>query len=111
MSELEIVVTSSRRLEGVLRRRFKAQGKGLHSLVSSVQHQLPKSAVRGLRYVATLRNKVVHDEGFRLRSVPDFEKEVARIERLLAKTAPGRATGWLYLALTVAVAGAAYWLS
>ena len=63
MSDIDLAVTRSQRLEQTLEREFGASGRGLHEKVSSVADALPKDLVRRLRLVATVRNKVVHENG------------------------------------------------
>ena len=63
MSDIDLAVTRSRRLEQTLERDFGASGRGLHEKVSSVADALPMDLVRRLRLVATVRNKVVHENG------------------------------------------------
>jgi hypothetical protein len=64
MSQIELAVTLSRRLETLLEQKHKAVGKGLHEKVSSIEGNLSADLVKSLRYIATMRNSVVHQEGF-----------------------------------------------
>lgn len=64
MSDLDIAVKWSKRFEAVLDRRYGAHGRGLHEKLDSVEHDLPGHAVRDLRLVATVRNKIVHEDGY-----------------------------------------------
>ncbi len=66
MSEIEQVVLRTRKLETLLREQYHAEGKGLHQLVTSCEERLPHDVIKKLRYVATIRNKVVHEERYRL---------------------------------------------
>jgi hypothetical protein len=58
----EMVIKTSKELEGFLVSEFGATGKGLHEKISSVQTQLTPQLVKRMRYLATIRNKVVHGE-------------------------------------------------
>ena len=87
MSDIDLAVTRSRKLEQMLERDFGASGRGLHEKTSSVEGRLPQSLVRKLRLVATVRNKVVHEEGpiddrkrF-LAAADEAERELARLAR------------------------------
>lgn len=62
MSDIDLAVRESRRLESLLAKRFNATGRGLHEKVSSVSQRLPLPLVKKLRYIASVRNKVVHNE-------------------------------------------------
>ena len=46
-----------------------AHGKGLHEKISSVEPRLPPPLVRRMRYLATIRNRLVHERGFT--AIPD----------------------------------------
>ena len=63
MSDIDLVIKSSKKLESMLG-RLGAEGRGLHEKVSSIEKKLPAPIVRKLRFIATVRNKVVHDEGY-----------------------------------------------
>lgn len=55
-----LAVEISRKLEGALE-SIGATGKGLHEKVTSVEKQLPEALVVKLRFIASVRNKVVHE--------------------------------------------------
>ena len=93
MSDIDLAVTKSRRLEQMLERSFGASGRGLHEKTSSVEDRLPDQLVRKLRLVATVRNKVVHEEG----SIDDRRRFLAaakEAERELKRLSRGRRPGW-----------------
>lgn len=66
MSDIEQVVVHTRRLETLLREQYHANGKGLHQLITSCEERLPHDVITKLRFVATIRNKVVHEDDYRL---------------------------------------------
>lgn len=90
MSDIELVVNRTKALESLLERGLRATGKGLHEKVSSVEMKLPDALVRKLRFVATLRNKIVHDADYqKLDNRPAFERACDESEsELRAMTAP-----------------------
>lgn len=61
MAHISLAVRGSQRIESFLKKHFNAQGKGLHAIVSSVEEQIPQQTVRHIRYIASVRNKVVHE--------------------------------------------------
>lgn len=87
---LETVIGESKKLEGLLK-RLGYQGKGLHELVSQAESVLDTKVVKACRKVATIRNKAVHEEGYRLdgQALQDF-KDTAdyATEHLLALLVP-----------------------
>ena len=65
MSDVDLAVTRVKALESLLEQALGAAGKGLHEKVSSVQDRLAPSLVKKLRFVATVRNKIVHEADYR----------------------------------------------
>ena len=63
-SDLERAIRWSKRFEAALERRYGARGRGLHEKIDSVRADLDSDTVRALRLVATVRNKIVHEEGY-----------------------------------------------
>lgn len=88
MSEIDIgiIVKASKGLETKLAESFNAEGKGLHEKVTSVESELPHSLVKTLRYIASIRNKVVHEDEFQIEDVAKFkavaEEALADLERI-----------------------------
>lgn len=64
MSDIELAVTRTKALESLLEQAFGATGKGLHEKVSSVQDRLTPVQVKRLRFIATVRNKIVHESAY-----------------------------------------------
>jgi hypothetical protein len=65
MSDIELAITRVKSLESLLEQALGATGKGLHEKVSSVQDRLPPPLVKRLRFVATVRNKIVHESDYK----------------------------------------------
>ncbi|EKO3558515.1 DUF4145 domain-containing protein [Vibrio metschnikovii] len=84
MSEIEQVVLRTRRLETLLRQHYHAQGKGLHQLISSCEERLPHDIIEKLRYIATIRNKIVHEDHFHLPDRKAFLLACLQCEKELA---------------------------
>jgi hypothetical protein len=64
MSDIELAVTRTKTLEALLEQALGATGKGLHEKVTSVQDRLPQPLVKKLRFIATVRNKIVHEPSY-----------------------------------------------
>ena len=92
MSDIDLVITRSQRLEQLLEHDFAATGRGLHEKVSSVADALPQDLVRKLRLVATVRNKVVH-ENPHIDDKPRFLSAADEAERELIAIRDRRGTG------------------
>ncbi len=85
MDDITLVVRACSHLEQVLEERLGAQGRGLHEKITSVSGHLPTALVKHLRWLATLRNKVVH-EGYvlpdRKSYIMGYNTAVAELERM-----------------------------
>ena len=116
MSDIELAITRVKALETLLEQSFGASGKGLHEKVTSVQDKLPPPLVKRLRFIATVRNKIVHESNYQqiddragfLRACDEAESEL----RTLA--APPQVINKGCLVWMFAVAGVAgvawYWM-
>ena len=104
MSDIDLAVTHTKQLETLLEQALGATGKGLHEKVTSVQAKLSQPLVRKLRFVATVRNKIVHESNYTeiddkpgfIRACEDAETEL----RAMLKPAPSR--GCLGMILVIA---------
>ncbi len=114
MSDIELAIKQCKKLEGILT-KLGGTGRGLHEKVSSVESRLPEPLVRKLRFIATVRNKIVHDE--------DYEKlddrarfvEACDVAQRDLKQIAGIKSGipwrrWLIGGLVLAAIAAALWL-
>ena len=77
-NDFELVIRCSKELEHILEKHFQATGKGLHEKITSASG-LPAELIRDMRYLATLRNKLVHEHGFN--AIPDRSTFILRFER------------------------------
>jgi hypothetical protein len=64
MSDVELAITRVKALEALLEQALGATGKGLHEKVTSVQDRLAPPLVKKLRFIATVRNKIVHEADY-----------------------------------------------
>ena len=127
-SDIELVIRYSRALKSLLGKRLGATGTGLHERITSVEKRLGAPLVKRLRWIATMRNNVVHVDGFALPSAAEYEAackkcveelgqtralaptisqshpETAAERKLQASPLPGHDTS---LALSLAIAGSA----
>lgn len=83
MSDIERVVKCTRKLETLLREQYHAEGKGLHQLVTSCQQRLPRHIIGKLRFIATVRNKIVHDDHYKLDDRAEFMSAFKECQREL----------------------------
>jgi hypothetical protein len=92
-NDYELVIRSAKELEHTLETAFGAAGKSIHEKLSSLPPDtLPAPLVKQMRFLATIRNKLVHERGFdaipdRPRFIADFEASVLQLERILKERA------------------------
>ncbi|GGF57703.1 hypothetical protein GCM10011332_08980 [Terasakiella brassicae] len=78
MEQFNDIWKISREFEKVLDRKFGAQGKGLHSKLSSVQRELPKELVLRIRKIADIRNKTMHERDIEFSDFKAFKQEAKK---------------------------------
>lgn len=65
MSFLESVIQRTKKLERLLEEKHQAVGKGLHEKATSVEHFLDPNTLKQIRFIASVRNKLMHEDGYR----------------------------------------------
>ncbi len=60
MGQIEKTFEYTRTIEEILTQSFGAQGKGLHQEVTSVRRKLTEPLIKKLRYIASVRNQMMH---------------------------------------------------
>ena len=68
-NDYELVIKSTKELEYILAEQFHAEGRGLHEKLSHCESQIPQQLVKKMRYLATIRNRLIHERGFD--AIPD----------------------------------------
>lgn len=93
-SKLDIttVIEACKKIETLMERGWGASGKGLHEKLSSIESQLPEHVIKGLRFVASVRNKCVHEATYTL--TPDtlnsYQRTSENIIVFLSKQGQGQ---------------------
>jgi len=73
MGQIEDVIKLTRKIEFLLD-KAGASGRGLHEKVSSIKSDLDKSTIKKLRWIATMRNKIVHEHNFSIDNMDRFKE-------------------------------------
>ena len=60
------VINYTKKIEGILENKYAAEGKGLHEKVSSVESRLDEAIVKRIRYIASVRNGLMHEPDYTL---------------------------------------------
>lgn len=83
-NEYQVVIDATKSLESKLK-KIGANGKGLHEKTSSVDSLLSPELSKLLRKIATIRNKLIHEEGYSLsdRQVLEFKTSAEEASEML----------------------------
>ena len=74
------LIKKTKKIETILV-KMGAEGKGLHEKVSSIEHLIEEKTVKSIRFVASIRNKLLHEDDFEMTSelLSDFENACENI--------------------------------
>jgi hypothetical protein len=85
---LRDVLNGTKRIEAILEEKFAASGRGLYEKMETANMKLPEGLQKRIRYVATLRNKTMHQDGYEIANIPEYVKAcqsiAAQLEHLHA---------------------------
>jgi hypothetical protein len=80
------IVERSKKLEAKLK-ALKAEGRGMHELLTSVEDKLEPELVKKLRQIATIRNKAIHEPEFDVDgNIEVFHNTCDEAEKLFPKS-------------------------
>lgn len=82
MSDLKQLLDATRTIESILEKDFGGEGRGMHEKLTSAQWPIPEYLVKKIRYIASVRNKTVHEAGY---EVPDLEGFVLECQLVIRK--------------------------
>lgn len=91
MKDITPVVKVAKRIESLLVEKYGAEGRGLHEKFTSVQNRVPAELHKTIRYVATVRNKAVHEDDYELDDAQGFLSQAERVARALEEAPVKRA--------------------
>ena|GEM_PF-4970631 len=69
----EMVINNTKKIETLLEERLGAEGRGLHEKSESVEELLEEEIIKKIHRIARIRNKLMHEDGFKLSSTTQFE--------------------------------------
>ncbi len=71
--ELAQIIHYTREIETIIKSKFKVDGNGLHQYIDSIQKYFDAAFIKDLRYLATMRNKSMHEHDFKLNNLKSYE--------------------------------------
>lgn len=102
----ELAIANCKKLEKMLEEGLGASGKGLHEKVSSVQDRLPAALVKRLRYIASVRNKLIHEsDSNRLDDPNGYKEACSRAEAELKALISPKTSGCMPVLLVLLTVG------
>lgn len=108
MSDIKHVLDACKNIEHLLETQWGGHGSGLHKKMDNATYRVPKPLVATIRWLATLRNKAVHEKDFEIPNIGQYLAVARRVERELQEALPAairahRRLKGLQIALTVTV--------
>lgn len=61
----EKIVKMTKKIESKLE-EWGAEGRGLHEKLTSIETNIPESIVKKIRFIASIRNQLIHDDNFEM---------------------------------------------
>ncbi|OEF26111.1 hypothetical protein [Vibrio rumoiensis] len=83
MSDIEKVVSHTRRLERLLREQYYAKGQGLLELTESCVSRLPHDVVQKIHYISNIRQQLLEDDDYQLEDRDAFIRACLECEKEL----------------------------
>jgi len=80
----DLVLEKTKKIESILN-KMGAEGKGLHEKSQSIENKLDTNILKSIKFIATVRNKLLHEEDFILQNQTkiDFIKKSDEVIRFL----------------------------
>lgn len=67
----EDIINKAKKIESKLV-ELGAEGRGLHDKITSIEGKFDPKTVKAIRFIATIRNRYIHEDGFEL--TPDLSE-------------------------------------
>lgn len=75
-----------KKIESLIAEKLNAEGKGLYEKTVSVEGYIDQEIVRKIRRIATIRNKLMHEDSFELDDTLSFEEDCKEVIYYLSTT-------------------------
>jgi len=82
----ETVIKNTKKIESLIEEKLNAEGKGLYEKTVSVEEYIEQEIVRKIRRIATIRNKLMHEDNFELADMVSFEDDCKEVIYYLSTT-------------------------
>lgn len=72
MTDLNKIIAGAKSIERILTDQFGGAGRGMREKLDSVRYPIPQPLQQRIAYLARMRNRSVHEEGFELKDSEDY---------------------------------------
>lgn len=72
MTDLNKIIAGAKSVERILTEQFGGTGRGMREKLDSVRYPIPQPLQQRIAYLARMRNRSVHEEGFELNDSEDY---------------------------------------
>jgi hypothetical protein len=83
MTDLNKIITSAKSIERILTEQFGGSGRGMREKLDSARYPIPEPLKKRIAYLARVRNRCVHEEGYELEDTEDYVRKCASVCREL----------------------------
>ncbi len=80
--QIEQTIKHTKKIETILE-KLGATGQGLHTKLNSIEYKIEEPRVKKIRWIATMRNGLMHKDGFEIKNFNDFSKTCEGIIKYL----------------------------
>jgi len=83
MTDLNKVIGSAKSIERILAEQFGGSGRGMREKLDSARYPIPEPLKKRIAYLARVRNRCVHEEGYELEDTEDYVRKCESVCREL----------------------------
>jgi len=73
--QLAKIISFTQEIESILKEKFKVKGRGLHAYLDCIESKIDNDLLGNLRYIATIRNKAMHESLSEIENFLEYEKK------------------------------------
>jgi hypothetical protein len=83
MTDLNKIIGSAKSIERILTEQFGGSGRGMREKLDSARYPIPEPLKKRIAYLARVRNRCVHEEGYELEDTEDYVRKCESVCREL----------------------------
>lgn len=75
MTDLNKIIAGAKSIERILTEQFGGTGRGMREKLDSARYPIPQPLQQRIAYLARVRNRCVHEEGYELKDTDDYVRK------------------------------------